>query len=155
MLVCVVFSPMVAGPFKSFSPIEEDGLQVVQDQLVAYPVNNVIISSTVWNIWSLTFCFNIPNNQKSHGLRSGEQGGWGMRSNFRLTSSLVTLRPLWHTELSRCTIILLCELCWKVSFLLQKDWVEYYLWIILEWIMHHMVMYPLRSDSQCRRKSST
>jgi hypothetical protein len=37
--VCVVFSSMLTHPFKSFSPIKADGLQVVQDQLVPSPVN--------------------------------------------------------------------------------------------------------------------
>jgi hypothetical protein len=31
---------MLIDSFKSFNPIEEDGLQVVQGQLVAYPVKS-------------------------------------------------------------------------------------------------------------------
>jgi hypothetical protein len=40
MSICVTFSPMFTDSFKSFNSIEEDGLQVVQSQLVPYPVKS-------------------------------------------------------------------------------------------------------------------
>jgi hypothetical protein len=39
MSVCVIFALMVNDSFKSFNPIEEDGLQVFQGQLVSYAMN--------------------------------------------------------------------------------------------------------------------
>jgi hypothetical protein len=54
------------------------------------------ISSTLWKLRSLVACFNILNDQKSHGLISGESSGCGTRWSFRLSSSSVALRLLWH-----------------------------------------------------------
>jgi hypothetical protein len=31
---------MLTGPFNSFNPIKEDGLQIVQGQLIPYPVKS-------------------------------------------------------------------------------------------------------------------
>jgi hypothetical protein len=45
-------------------------------------------------------CFIRPKSQKSQGLRSGEQGGCGARTNLRCSISAPILLPSWHRELS-------------------------------------------------------
>jgi hypothetical protein len=69
---CVVFPFMIDAIFKSLNPIEEDGLQAFEDHFTSTLAQEPIVPSTPDNSRSFIFCFNIPNSQQSHGLRSGE-----------------------------------------------------------------------------------